>query len=697
MNAVTRFVRIFAIGLFAISLLPAAAEDVACGGFMAWSQPTQGATQVSPTFSMFANLVVGDRLEDESGERLVVDGVPLGPVVLQAKIPLVQNRETFLIGVPEPFFHAPQPARDRKHIRFDVWSRTPTVRVAATLRTTIKDAGGNVLYRFNPSRAVDGTIRTALFPTGGGGPCSAADARVDYPVDFPVENQSVALNAYRFHGATGNYSYETEVREYDPQKYNGWGKSLGYVAIVKFKTVATRMPKIAVYPGLDPKLAAYPFHTVDQRKKELFAEGLEAVGLARQKFQAAFPLPFRDAFGKLQYSTVVRSIKAKDQTELEKQGKLAATLGKLDKAIYYLEGPTFTNLAGNYLGYTKGDGFAAVRNEMETPNWGEDLDVERHRRRRSEADTIVHEVAHMTRPGSWADLEMTGECGFSYHNNNFGTSYGVRVVGLDGNGDNLTKEDFELKPDVMAQPEFDPNDGVTSHANQCTWWNITTSWSKPKIDPPLVLVVGHVEKGLLTPPRGELARIYHRMGDIKAPEAPGPYRIELRDAFGSLLDAHAFEVGFKNAEAPFPSFEGTFAYELEAPPGLWEIQLYEEGTLLDTRRYSPNAPALGDTLTLNRMPGFNKHWVEFQASWTGTDRDFWSDLAYTLLYSEDGGETYLETGTLEESGTTATVRIPRNATHLQLWVSDGARSDHGVFPIDPLCFSFLSSCSLNEL
>ncbi|ANM29937.1 hypothetical protein ABI59_10660 [Acidobacteria bacterium Mor1] len=671
-------------------------DDVACGGFMAWSQPTQGAVQVSPTF-FGAPDNVGDRLAIELGHQLVFNDAPQGPVILEAEIPLVANRATFLIGATP----IPDPAHlsgERENIAFEVWSRSGTGRTQATLHTKIKDAGGNVLYQYNPSRTTAGQIRWAYFPTNVGGPCTEQDLRVDEFIEFPVEDQSVALNSYRFPGGPGAYSYETEVRQYDPSKHNGWGAPLGYKVVVKVQVVNTRMPRTVVYPVLDPKQVPPSGASADQRRKDLWYRGLEAVGYARKKIQSAFPLPHQEAFRQLHISGATLDLSVignPSRHAIRQRAQLAGALGKIDKAIYYMEEPLFrANYLSEWLGATQSKEFASVKSQPLGLTW--DIIGEYQRRRRSEADTIAHELAHMSRRGTWADAEMAADCNLNYHNQFAGVSYGVQVIDDQGLPDDLKRVDFlDAATDIMAHGLAPAGQEVNHFSNQCTWWNILTEWSKPRIDPELVIVSGAVEKGLLQAPKGSLAPIYHRTGDIKAPEAPGSYRIELRDFFGSLLEEYRFDVNFKQAEAPFAGFDGSFVYALEAPAGLSEIRLYDGANLLDSRRLSSSAPVIGDSLVLTRQ-AVDPQWIEYVATWSATDRDFLSSLVHTLLYSDDDGETYMETGIFQQSSTSATIRIPRSATHLQVWTGDGGRSDHAEFAVNPFC-EFLSSCSLSRL
>ena len=663
-------------------------SDEPCGEYIGWSQPTQGTFQIDRRFEQLGKPDVGDRLDIVRGYQAVHRGTIDAPTVLQAQIPLVSRRTTYLVGGSPMPTAAEDNLSARAMIRFEGWGRGIVDYRQTTLRTRLRDAAGNVIHEFNPAETTTGSIPPVLFPVFVHN-CSGFEVNVPFQADYGVYDQSLATNAYTF-PTGGNYTYETEVMEYRPLEPHGWGDPLGYKTEVKFRVVDTRIPRMVVYPTWDTDhdygMTRTAIEAVLERNSRVVTEQ------SQKELVTHMPVAEGDPQRKIWTSTVTRKLPGLFAfSTLQQEMVTLAGMGNYDLAMYYVDEKGYEDLIG-----TDSGGVAAMKNlafiKGEASKFLDDDE------RDKDARVFMHELAHTTLVDLWSAEEMRDICGLDYHNKDVGPFWGIAVHDEEtGQPKDLDTFDFIKVGDYMALKEDRPITTIIDfHSNQCTWRHLTDAWSRPLIDPDLIVVAGTVRTLVLPPtPRGELGRIYHKVGDIKGPTAPGRYRIDLLNAFGTVLESHPFAVNFAHSEALFTSGKGVFKFELEAPPGLYEVRLYEEQQLLDTRRFTANPPVVGHTLTMTRLAAdYTAGWVDMRLDWTSSDADFFSNLVHTVQYSEDG-EVYFETGVFEIDGTSATIRMSTSATELRIWANDGARSDDAVFEVSPFCW-FNPSCTLTR-
>lgn len=155
---------------------------------------------------------------------------------------------------------------------------------------------------------------------------------------------------------------------------------------------------------------------------------------------------------------------------------------------------------------------------------------------------------------------------------------------------------------------------------------------------------------------GEIQPIFPIFTDVVPPDMPSgtEYAIELYNG-GALVESIGFEP-FVSESLDYPGVTGPdygiFSVPVADLTGIDEIRLTYNGTPLDTRLRSANAPTV---VVINPSADITENTVTF--SWNSSDSDG-DDLVHNLLASYDGGSTF-EAIALGETGTS--IEISKSA------------------------------------
>ena len=153
---------------------------------------------------------------------------------------------------------------------------------------------------------------------------------------------------------------------------------------------------------------------------------------------------------------------------------------------------------------------------------------------------------------------------------------------------------------------------------------------------------------------------------------PGPntgqYSVSILDAFGGVLASQNFDVVSDGAPLRYTSANLTLPF----PSGAAQIVLSNAGTVIDSRTVSPNAPFV----QLASLSGADPLDGTVTVAWNGSDPDG-DALTYNLLYSTDGGATWMPIATklTATSFDWDTTTAPGSKTdRLRVVASDGVNS-----------------------
>lgn len=282
--------------------------------------------------------------------------------------------------------------------------------------------------------------------------------------------------------------------------------------------------------------------------------------------------------------------------------------------------------------------------------------------------TIAHELVHSTGGPTgtyrylWSDVEMRQQCGTeSYHNKDTDWADGVDIA------------TGEIK--IGYWPLMGPVAPSTWIA-QCTYRHLINALQR-RLDPEVLLVRGMLSRGVRN--RGSLLPAYQLMGEVDLePDSGGDYAIATRNATGSVLGRYPFKPVWTLPTHPPTELDlVSFAHRVPRLPGITRIDLEGPGGILATLRFSANAPIVaintpGDGTAIQAANG------QVSVKWTGRDADG-DALAYTVLYSADGGETW-NLQSFEQSASDLSIDIdPKGAAHrVRVVATDGANSTEAV-------------------
>jgi hypothetical protein len=143
---------------------------------------------------------------------------------------------------------------------------------------------------------------------------------------------------------------------------------------------------------------------------------------------------------------------------------------------------------------------------------------------------------------------------------------------------------------------------------------------------------------------GALAPILMQPGIPRAEQNPGAHELRLAGCDNSTLLTKSFAAGFENVEGQ-PRESATFAMVLPDPGGVCTVQLRLGDAVLAERTLSVNAPEVVVT-----APNGGERWDgRHVLSWQAIDADG-DPTSATILYSPDGGNTWLPVATGIASG-----------------------------------------------
>ncbi|GAB4579111.1 MAG: hypothetical protein Fur0022_18490 [Anaerolineales bacterium] len=153
---------------------------------------------------------------------------------------------------------------------------------------------------------------------------------------------------------------------------------------------------------------------------------------------------------------------------------------------------------------------------------------------------------------------------------------------------------------------------------------------------------------------GKLNDLYQIDAGVSYTPLPGDYAVELWNVDGTTIYSQTFEVNFESEydahtggpfaptdDPPFPpepTGQVDVSFIIPLLPGTVQVVLTHQGTVLDARAVSANPPQV-----LITSPTEEESWLPGSThtlTWQGLDLDG-DALTYTLLYSNDGGTTWV--------------------------------------------------------
>lgn len=238
--------------------------------------------------------------------------------------------------------------------------------------------------------------------------------------------------------------------------------------------------------------------------------------------------------------------------------------------------------------------------------------------------TVAHEFSHTTPRFVW--LGEASECTVDYHNDG----------GTKGHGFQLTSGGAVARIPQPAKLGVMEGGGEDRWIEQCTYWYLMKSF-KSLADPQLVAVRGWiareqgVEVGAFEP-----GFTFDGVPDV-APGGEGPYAIVLRGAGDATLATYRFDHPFTDDRGE-PRSMVSFGMAVARPAGLTRIELTGPSGLLATANATPSTPTVRFTAPTpaSPLPG-----TPLEVTWSASDADG-DALTYGLLYSADGGATWLD-------------------------------------------------------
>jgi hypothetical protein len=219
---------------------------------------------------------------------------------------------------------------------------------------------------------------------------------------------------------------------------------------------------------------------------------------------------------------------------------------------------------------------------------------------------------------------------------------------------------------------------------QCTYRHLLEVLANGMPDPPVVLVQGFLGRGP-DAAVGALLPAYEfdAVEDLPA-GGQGAYAIVLKGAAGAVLARHAWNPTWSVPDLEVERDALSFAFRLVRPDDLARIDLEGPDGLLDSRALSRARPQVTISAPSPDAPAPVEDGV-VRVEWSGEDADG-DALLYTLLYSADGGETWMDVA-FETAETSALVPIDpeahADAHRILVRATDGGRSADAVQSLHP--------------
>jgi hypothetical protein len=605
-----------------------------------WVAPSQGVWQDDYTFA------------DKATKQLRRNSL----TSYTAELPMVKGRHSLLFGIFRPVGEKEQERRDNITIKGEA---NGTMLVPVKFRFTVMEGGeSRPIY----TSEVRGTVPL-------GGPCG--DSR-PFEVTLPSPQGIPPDEVFTFN-RVGDYTITAEL-------VRGDDTPTGIKVTVSGKVVETKGPKVHFLPAiLSP--------ATDQERNDLKAASDKLADNSATKIPDYFPLApgglptvkedvrdLSDAVKKVdaQWVQFLRNLFASVEErrieallgELNDQIASGALLGDGGQVVVVLHDDDFDRIVPLDREGKGADG-ATVSQKVSFV--------------RSSVlhDQVAHELIH-TLPFPTSEDEMTGwECGIDYHNKEEAIAHGHRMT---RNGRPATEDRVRIRNNSTIMGALVPG-SLDTWMTQCEYWHVLHQLIEPP-DPALILVRGRLARSD-TRAIGELFPAYQLEGvaDLGA-GSRGDWAIVLRSSFGLVLGRFPFtpvwNIPIDPLVEPFQRQVLSFAYRVPDLRGVAQIDLVGPGSvLLDSHRYSRTAPSVVITTptpdaTVQAVDG------KVRAEWMGRDADG-DALLYTVLYSPDGGETWLDV-MFEQTKTTVDVPVNTqgNAHMVKVIATDGARSHQTV-------------------
>lgn len=588
-------------------------------------EPTQGVWQDDPVFP------------DRETKQLR----QLNPRLFEAELPMVKTRGTTVFGTIRPVGGAPESRRDEIFLRGKADGSRP---VPVKIRVTAIDGAG--------AREIWTSESPVEIPIGK--PCHPGSTS-----DFEVA-ANVGTGAGDFTLDTpGEYVLEAELVRTD-------GSGTGIRARVFGRVVETRAPRILFRPvtvlpvehdvadGLHEttrdlerrsaqelpdwfplQWASLVTRTLEVRDYTPALTDRETIERITSRFRPADPgersrLILREALNReLQTAAVMEGFDRVIATLTFDQFNLLRT-GEVRRAVAFTNSPKVSFLDVGTAPFTY---------------------------------TVAHELSH-TLPFPWTTRQVAAECGVDYHD---------KVQGRQAHGVRLTLAgDPQRSLQTAVIPLFAQATRAVPWITQCTYWHHLNTLVEGPPDPPVILVQGYAGRegevagaGLL--PAYQLDGIV----DLAAGEG-GEWAIELEDGGGAALGRYPFEPAWVFPDSDESKPVVAFVHRLPDLPGVAAIRVVGPGGAEDRLIYSANAPTVEITSPRKRRAKVEDGRVTVE--WRGADRDG-DTLLYTVLYSDDGGATWVDFALeTEETSAELVVREGSESATVRVLVTDGARS-----------------------
>jgi hypothetical protein len=167
---------------------------------------------------------------------------------------------------------------------------------------------------------------------------------------------------------------------------------------------------------------------------------------------------------------------------------------------------------------------------------------------------------------------------------------------------------------------------------------------------------------------------------------PGDWTLALVNAANNDVAVYPFAPFVMTDDEEEPNPMGIIDLLVPFTPGTVKVEIRFQGKVVASRSASPNAP----TVKVTEPKRGSELRGEFNIGWDGNDPDG-DPLTYSVLYSNDGGETWetLGTGLEEENLTVNRDDLPGGNNRIKVIANDGFNSGMGesetfyVYPHDP--------------
>jgi hypothetical protein len=606
--------------------------------------PTQGVFQDDPFFP------------DMAGKQITQQT----PTSYTAELPMIKDRPALVIGVDRPVGGPALNSRDEIFIEGEANGADIPVKFRFTL---IQGSERSQIYE---SEKPDGTL-----PLGG----DCGDPR-PFRVKLPARN-GIPLDKPFFFTMVGRYTIEAELVRED-------GTPTGLKVTVAGEVVETHGPKTHFVPVLLSESS-------EEERAQLTDAAQELADDSGRFIPELFPLApgglptatekLSDLTGLIQSATVsfwesfiakLHGVTPGTRAHRDLVERLRSAIASAELIRRLAPSGQLRNL-GRIVGVVKDSDLKEVMLLPQAAALALSQKVV-FVRSRSDFTDVAHEFVH-TLPFLWSDKEIERDCKTeNYHNREMPIAHGILIT-----------ERSRQRQDARV-PLMGPIGG-TNWITQCTYWHLIEQLRSPP-DPRVILVQGRLGR---TEDRvmGELLPAYQfeSVTDLAAGQG-GDWAIVLRNSFGLVVGRFPFtpvwRIPIDPLVEPLELSVLAFAYRVPDLPGVARIDLVGPGgVLLDSKRYSRTAPSVVITIpgvgaAVQTVDG------KVRVEWRGMDADG-DTLLYTVVYSPNGGETWLDV-VFEQTETAIDVPVDeRGSQHLvKVIVTDGTRSREAIVRFSPV-------------